>query len=431
MAVQRRTANYRGRWIENDAAEENDEYGYAGVITGTSVVMGEHGPLTPRMPLSYAWVYDPDHDNTETHYGWILLGDFLFLATPDGVHLWADGADGALDSTLRLCDVEQESAHRSDRLRGFRFNDAKELRDGWWANLMYPDRAEAIGGAARVYAQQHGGWRWLFPHPDGPRAAFERLTSTSSSDDAAVLREILRAAPNDDDVMFAEEHFGQAWGASLELPRAASLHPLVAVVPAADEVPFSSGEFPKSRVLDGRYRRVTVAEALGAPPPEHGYAVCVRRDVADLRGLEAIPRIVSLDLRHRSNLRDLSAVAELSDLRELRIYGGAKELVDLSPIAALENLEVLELYNLPKVTALPKFSRLRRLHTLKLGLLDHVIDLDIGDLSSLRELSIYFCKKLRGKEVIDRLCQRHALTTVGVSCCPEIGDIRVEGKGPA
>lgn len=422
MAVPRRTATYRGRWIENDAVEEVADGGYARVTTGTSVVLSGQGPLTPPMPLSFAWVYDPDRDSTETHHGWILLGDFIFLATPDGVHLWADGPEGALDPALRLCSVEQESADRSDRLRGVRFYDERELKDGWWVVLIEPERAEAIGGAARVYAQQHGGWRWLFPHPDGPRAAFERLTSTSSNDDAAVLRDSLRAAPNDDDVMLAEEHFGPAWGAALELPRAASLHPLVAVVPAADKVPFSSFGFPKSRVLDGRYRRATVAEALGGTPPEHGYAVSVRRDAADLRGLEAIPRIVSLDLRHRPNLRDISAVAELHDLRELRIYGGAKELVDLSPIAALVNLEVLELYDLPKVTALPKFSRLRKLRSLELGLLK-VTDIDgLRHLTALETLSIYFCQKMEGPEFIEELQRKHALKGVRITCCPGLGD---------
>lgn len=46
-----------------------------------------------------------------------------------------------------------------------------------------PDTLGAVGGIARLKVPEHG-WRWLFPHDDGPTAALEHLKATQSSDDS-------------------------------------------------------------------------------------------------------------------------------------------------------------------------------------------------------------------------------------------------------
>jgi hypothetical protein len=58
--------------------------------------------------------------------------------------------------------------------------------------------AQEVGGAARVHVQAEGdcpgGWRWLIPHADGPRAAFALLRQTSDADDWRWLQSRLAAA---------------------------------------------------------------------------------------------------------------------------------------------------------------------------------------------------------------------------------------------
>ena len=96
--------------------------------------------------------------------------------------------------------------------------------------------------------------------------------------------------------------------------------------------------------------RTAIAEALGKNPNApitaeemegFGRLVARNRDIHDLTGLQFATNLIRLNLRD-NQISDLSPLAGLINLRELRLDHNFTGISDLSPLAGLINLEILD-----------------------------------------------------------------------------------------
>ena len=99
--------------------------------------------------------------------------------------------------------------------------------------------------------------------------------------------------------------------------------------------------------------------------------------VNDLEPLAAFPRLRVLELS-TDTVRDLSALARIPSLRELRLWG--RRPVDLTPVTGLTQLTTLDLFMVP-VRTLEPFGRLTALRKLRVS-----FSADLGDLSAIAQL---------------------------------------------
>lgn len=112
----------------------------------------------------------------------------------------------------------------------------------------------------------------------------------------------------------------------------------------------------------------------------------------DITGLEYATNLKKLTLPTNSQLRDISAIAGMTQLRELSIIpaaaGGWGDLSDISPLAGLTGLERLELFgNFEDISALANLVNLRELN---------LSSRRIGDISALAGLNKLQSLSIRG-----------------------------------
>jgi len=103
-------------------------------------------------------------------------------------------------------------------------------------------------------------------------------------------------------------------------------------------------------------------------------AIATPDDVTDLTPLAALTNLEWLDLMFCPKLYDLSPLAGLSKLVWLKV-AKCEALTDLTPLARLTNLRVLNLRNCPAVTDLSPLSELADLVHLDLSGCEGVTDL--------------------------------------------------------
>ena len=103
-------------------------------------------------------------------------------------------------------------------------------------------------------------------------------------------------------------------------------------------------------------------------------ALATPDDVTDLTPLAALTNLEWLDLMFCPKLADLSPLAELPKLAWLKL-AKCETLTDLTPLAQLTNLRVLNLRNCPAVTDLSPLSGLAELVHLDLSGCEGVTDL--------------------------------------------------------
>ena len=75
-----RTKTYRNRTIVTDYSYGENKDLWLKEGKGTSQVFdAENNPVTPALPCSLSNDVDNDYYVTYYYYGWVLLGDFIFL----------------------------------------------------------------------------------------------------------------------------------------------------------------------------------------------------------------------------------------------------------------------------------------------------------------------------------------------------------------
>ena len=133
--------------------------------------------------------------------------------------------------------------------------------------------------------------------------------------------------------------------------------------------------------------RAAIAEALGKSPTapitveemERLNRLAARnRGIQDLTGLELATNLTKADLRD-NQISDLSPLAGLTKLYELRLDHNRTDLSNLSPLSGLINLEVLD-FSFKNVSDLSPLSRLTKLEYL------HFTDTNVSDFSPLAGL---------------------------------------------
>ena len=135
--------------------------------------------------------------------------------------------------------------------------------------------------------------------------------------------------------------------------------------------------------------RTAIAEALGKNPNApitveemegFGRLVARNRDIHDLTGLQFATNLIRLNLRD-NQISDLSPLAGLINLRELRLDHNFTGISDLSPLAGLINLEILDFsFDTVSDLSLLPLAGMTRLKYL------HFTDCNVSDLSPLAGL---------------------------------------------
>ena len=154
-------------------------------------------------------------------------------------------------------------------------------------------------------------------------------------------------------------------------------------VPEPDRLPGAFVHIPDSNL------RAAIAEALGKNPNApitaeemegFGRLVARNRDIHDLTGLQFATNLIRLNLRD-NQISDLSPLAGLINLRELRLDHNFTGISDLSPLAGLINLEILDFsFDTVSDLSLLPLAGITRLKYL------HFTDCNVSDLSPLAGL---------------------------------------------
>ena len=167
---------------------------------------------------------------------------------------------------------------------------------------------------------------------------------------------------------------------ALDFPKLVDKPP---VMPEPDRLPGAFVHIPDSNL------RTAIAEALGKNPNApitveemegFGRLVARNRDIHDLTGLQFATNLIRLNLRD-NQISDLSPLAGLINLRELRLDHNFTGISDLSPLAGLINLEILDFsFDTVSDLSLLPLAGMTRLKYL------HFTDCNVSDLSPLAGL---------------------------------------------
>jgi len=164
-------------------------------------------------------------------------------------------------------------------------------------------------------------------------------------------------------------------------------------------------------------------------PPEIGF-------------LRFLPRLESLNLGYFRNLEDLSPLEALENLTSLQLGGDSIEsikplakllrletlhlsncdvLSNIAPLESLQNLEVLSMYSCYRVTRLDSLAKLSNLRDLTFYGCSGIRKLDsIQSLAKLKKLEIISCDKVVNLEPLSKLFEMEVLK---LSFCESIVDI--------
>ena len=455
MAQTTTSLEYRGRRIVSQCTRTSDtEHPHFGAmrvdIEGVSWVEDAAGRrLTPDVECRYStYASGSDCDAGERwHKGWLLLGDFILLTDHQRLSLWVSDVAGeqeghasetkppeldgvwtvttgthesmpiaepldrtlpalaeALSRAIRLCAVSDFINFYGDAVSAVRFMDSEgdlspegiERRAGsvMCGSPPFTGPLDAIGGAARVFIDGQG-WRWLFPHDEGPVAAIAILRSTGVADDLAKMQSMLATA-TEHERRLAEAHFrvalrgiapdsmhhchrGLDVAEAMRLPVcfpevAATLEQVFAKPPAEalnleiTAVRRSPGDAATGAHDDWHKQRVPLADAIaGIDPGKDGYRVTVtNKATTTLAGIGSIPHVAYLDASGLEHLEDLGDLARCTSLRavNLSLWGKDDKLKDITPLSgllALQDLNVTGRHALSDITPLAQLGSLERL----------------------------------------------------------------------
>ncbi len=160
--------------------------------------------------------------------------------------------------------------------------------------------------------------------------------------------------------------------------------------------------------------------------PETGYILLDRpppnKNIVDLSALAGLSALQLLDLGGCRRLSDFSGLAGLSALQHLNL-SGCRQLSDLSVLAGLGALRHLNLGGCDRLSDLSVLAGLSALQHLDLGWCDQLSDLSVlAGLSALQHLDLGWCGQLSDLSVLAGL---GALRHLNLSGCRQLSDLSV------
>ena len=152
--------------------------------------------------------------------------------------------------------------------------------------------------------------------------------------------------------------------------------------------------------------------------------------VTDLSPLARLERLAELTLYDCRVVEDISPLAKLGNLTYLLLEVDKRaKLDDLSPLANLSKLKELRIHGLAKVTDLRPLASLRGLKKLTLGAMEHVGDLGpIGKLANLEELSLSSAPGIHDIRPLGNLTHLATLSLAGFKTVTDLAPLQKLGK---
>ena len=466
------TLFYRDRSIVTRFTQQKSS-GYDEDTRGFShVVNKDNQPITPSVPCSYYTYMGSDYEFNEYYAGWILVGDFVFLQTSvirghQKYHrnLYLCPTSDAVD--LKECSLEEFTSqciclHRvpsETNTRGQYFlhytKDGIDTHDDLYEIIkkrcsgeftLKVEDIEDVEGAARVYVDELG-WRWLFPHPDGISASWDRLKSTTSVDDFKhMLSTGMLERASDKKKELIKNHFdvcvyadlktsAYKFSRGLNLSSVSSTTPLFPELSDLLESTFTSDPLLDLELVierlrlpednDSRYSikfgiihdgQVPLEEVLaGADPGPIGWKVTVKNKSApSLSGLERLSNIHFLDASGTTRLTSIQDNLLNTDgsLKCLKI-SSSENLTNL-PVKDLQAIEHLNIDYCSSIKDLSFISSLTQLKTLSIASTS-IMDLTpLSTLTKLRNLNISSLK-VKSLKPLEHLNNLKSLEKWGLS----------------
>ncbi len=152
-------------------------------------------------------------------------------------------------------------------------------------------------------------------------------------------------------------------------------------------------------------------------------------NLSDITALGNLKKLVSLSLSGWSKIYDISALSNLSRLESLTLNC---DITDLSPLGKLAKLEYLDLLGCTEISDINPISNLKNIKDLTLGYFTYpdetseIVNISaIGELTELENLAIFGCKKLTDISPLNNL---EKVKKLELNQCDNLVDVNVLGS---